>query len=65
MKTDRLDRYPAALGWYSTLSTSIEAVQDDDDDDVDNGVDDNVADDHVFKRWCEYQAADLWSATAS
>ena len=65
METDRLDRCPAALGWYSTLSTSIEAVQADDDDDVDNAVDDIVADDHVFRRWCEYQGADFWSATAS
>ncbi len=33
---------------YSTLSTSLEAVQDADDD---------VADDHVFRGLCEHQDA--------
>ncbi len=41
---------------YSTLSTSLEAVQDADDD-VDNAVDADVADDHVFRGLCEHQDA--------
>jgi len=51
-----LYRFPAALGWYSILSTGIEAVQaDDDDDNADADADnDNVADD---RRLFEHQDA--------
>ena len=54
--TDTLYRCPAALGWYSILSTGIEAVQaDDDDDNADADADnDNVADD---RRLFEHQDA--------
>ena len=54
--TDTLYRFPAALGWYSILSTGIEAVQaDDDDDNADADADnDNVADD---RRLFEHQDA--------
>ncbi len=63
-ETDRLDRCPAALGQYSTLSTSTEAVQDDDADaDVDITVDDNVPDHYVFRRMCEPQ--DVWRILVS